>query len=221
MNFLYVILGILALIALLLVSYLRVQLLYTNKTCTLHICIGPIRYKVPMQKKIQYHKLAKKLRKKKLSSKEAVSAAKNETKQSQVLEELRGDMPLPEFLIKLKDILIDAARQHAKKLYVQIDRLGITVGTGNPASTGISYGVCTQSTAYLLEFLDSTVTLAPLHKDVVQIRADFTGDWDADIKGTVKIRVIHLLQALLTVFFSLKSNIDLESGTQQRCNHKV
>ena len=80
MNFLYVILGILALITLLLVSYLRVQLLYTNKTCTLHICIGPIRYKVPMQKKMQYRKLAKKLRKKKLSSKEAVSAAKNETK---------------------------------------------------------------------------------------------------------------------------------------------
>ena len=220
MIFLYVILGILALIALLLVSYLRVQLLYTDETCTLHICIGPIRYKVPMQKKVQYRKLAKKLRKKKLSSK-AVSTAKKETKQSQVLEELRGDLPLPVFLKKLKDVLIDAAKRHAKKLHIQIDRLRITVGTGNPASTGISYGICTQSTAYLLEFLDSAVTLAPLHKDAVQICANFTGDWDADIKGTVKIRVIHLLQALVTVFFSLKSNFDMDSGTQQRFNHKV
>ncbi len=212
MIFLYVILGILALIVLLLVSYLRVQLLYTNEIFTLHICIGPIRYNVPMQKKVRYRKLAKKLRKKKLSSK-AVSAAKEENKKSQVLEELRGDLPLPVFLKKLKDVLIDAAKQHAKKLHIQIDRLRIMVGTGNPASTGISYGICAQSTAYLLEFLDSTVTLAPLSKDVVQICADFTGGWDADIKGTVKIRVIHLLQALLTVFFSLKSNINPDFGT--------
>lgn len=220
MIFLYVILGILALIALLLVSYFRVQLLYANEICILHICIGPIRYKVPMQKKVRYRKLAKKLRKKKLSSR-TVSTAKKEPKKSQVFEELRGELPLPVFLKKLKDVLIDAAKQHAKKLHIQIDRLRITVGTGNPASTGISYGICTQSTAYLLEFLDSTVSLAPLGKDVVQIRADFTGDWDADIKGTVKIRVIHLLQALLTVFFSLKSNINQDFGTQQRFDNKV
>jgi len=137
MVFLYVILGILALIALLLVSYFRVQLLYANETCILHICIGPIRYKVPMQKKVRYRKLAKKLRKKKLSSR-AVSTAKKEPKKSQVLEELRGELPLPVFLKKLKDVLIDAAKQHAKKLHIQIDRLRITVGTGNPASTGIS-----------------------------------------------------------------------------------
>lgn len=218
MIFLYVILGILALIALLLVSYLRVQFLYTDAICTLHICIGPIRYKVPMQKEVQYRKLVKKLRKKKLSSK-TVSTVKKETKQLQVLEELRGDLLLPVFLKKLKDVLIDAATHYAKKMHIQIDCLHITVGTGNPASTGISYGICTQSVAYFLEFLDSTVILAPLHKDAVQIRADFTGDWRADIKGTVKIRIIHLLQALLSVFFSLKSNFDMDSGTQQRFNH--
>jgi len=219
MIFLYVILGILALIALLLISYFRVQLSYANETCILHICIGPIRYKVPMQKKVQYRKLAKKLRKKKLSSR-AVSAAKKEPKKSQVLEELRGDLPLPVFLKKLKEVLLDAAKQHAKKLHIQIDRLRIIVGTGNPASTGITYGICTQSTAYLLEFLDSTVSLSPLGKDVVQIHADFN-TWDVNIKGTVKIRVMYLLRALLTVFFSLKNTTNTMHNAQQHFNHKV
>lgn len=219
MIFLYVILGIFALIALLLISYFRVQLSYANETCILHICIGPIRYKVPMQKKVRYRKLAKKLRKKKLSSR-AVSAPKKEPKKSQVLEELRGDLPLPVFLKKLKEVLLDAAKQHAKKLHIQIDRLRIIVGTGNPASTGITYGICTQSIAYLLEFLDSTVSLSPLGKDVVQILADFN-TWDANIKGTVKIRVMYLLRALLTVFFSLKNTTNTMHNAQQHFNHKV
>lgn len=220
MLFLYVILGILALLILLLIAYLRIQIFYTNDIFSLYFCIGPIRYKVPMQKNTHYRTLAKKLRKKKLSAPSAISQ-KKEKKKSQALEELRGDLPMPVFLKKLKDLLIGAAQRYAKKLHIQIERLRITVGTGNPATTGISYGICAQSTAYLLEFLDTAVTLTPLKKDAVQIHADFTGTWDAEIKGTVKIRIIHLLQALFKVFFSLKSYTDDNSNTQQRFNNKV
>ena len=173
-----------------------------------------------MQKNTHYRTLAKKLRKKKLSAPSAIPQ-KKERKKSQALEELRGDLPMPVFLKKLKDILIQAAGRYAKKLHIQIDRLRITVGSENAAVTGISYGICAQSTAYLLEFLDTAVTLTPIKKNAVQIQADFTGTWGAEIKGTVKIRIIHLLQVLFKVFFSLKSYTDQDMNPQQRFNNKV
>lgn len=209
MIFLYMILGILVLLALLLISYLRVHILYQKQNFTVYIRVGPIQYKVPMQKKIRYRALAKRLRKKKLSgTSETVSSKKKqrEKKAGKALEELRGDLPLPVFLQKLKDLLICIAKQYAQKLHIKIQRLHITVGAKTPSITGISYGITAQSTAYLLEFLDATVTLSPLEKNAVQINADFTGEWNADIDGTFKIRIINLLQVFLTIFFTLKSD---------------
>ena len=67
MIFLYIILGILALVLLLLFAYLSVACSYRDGTFSLYICVGPIRYKVPLEKKPRYRALAKQLRGQKLS----------------------------------------------------------------------------------------------------------------------------------------------------------
>lgn len=212
MIFLYILLGILVLILLLLLAYLRVSFFYTGGAFALYIRVGPIRYKVPLEKKPRYRALAKQLRGQKLSKiseKQKEKQAKKE--KTSVLDELKGDLPMPEFLGKIKDILLRLAARYAKKLHITAERLYITVGTGDPASTGIAYGVTVQSASYLLEFLDNTVTLTPLEKDAVQIRADFAGTWAADIRVAMKIRILHLLQALLSAFFMLKRTLPQEN----------
>lgn len=215
---LFVILGILAFLLLLLFAYLRIHISYRNQSFFLYMQIGPILYKVPLQKKPKYRSLAKQLRGKKLSA----PFDKNEKKQGKkekknVLNELQEDLALTEFLSTLKDISIRLANRYAKKLHIKVEQLHITVGGSSPAATGIAYGVVAQSTAYLLEFLDSTVTLIPLHEDAVHVTADFSGNWDACIQAKIKIRIIHLLQALFQTFFHLKSAVD----TNEQQNIKI
>lgn len=212
MIFLCIILGILALVLLLLLAYLRVAFSYRDGDFSLYVCVGPIRYKVPQEKKPHYRALAKQLRGQKLSKfSEKQKEKQTKKEKNSALDELRGDLPMPEFLGKIKDILLRLAARYAKKLHITVKRLYITVGTGEPASTGIAYGVTVQNASYLLEFLDYTVTLAPLEKDAVEIRADFSGTWNADIRVTIKIRTIHLLQASLSAFFMLKRTLPQEN----------
>lgn len=209
MIVLYVLLGVLFLLLLLLWAYLRIGISYKDQSFSLNIQVGPVLYKVPLQKKTKYRSLAKQLRGKKLSREVETSEKKQAKKEKKnVLDELREDLSLPEFLIVLKDASIRLAKRYAKKLHITVEKLHITVGTGDPATTGIAYGAVTQSTAYLLEFLDCTVTLTPLSKDTVNINADFAGEWDACIQIKLKIRILHLLKALFYAFFQLKSSLD-------------
>lgn len=212
MIVLYIILGIMAFITLLLFAYLRVTFSYRDERFVLYIRIGPICYKVPAKKKPRYRSLAKQLRGQKLSGPVEKQQKKQTHKEKQsVLDELRGDLSLPAFLSKIKDITIFLANRYAKKLHITAERLHITVGTGDSATTGVTYGVTVQSIAYLLEFLDNTVTLTPLTKDAVHIHADFAGIWDADIKVAIKIRIVHLLRVFLSALFILKSEQNGES----------
>ena len=215
---LYVLLGVLLLLLLLLLAYLRIRISYKAQTFSLYVQVGPILYKVPLQKKPKYHALAKQLRGKKLSG-QIERSKKNQTKKEKknVLDELREDLPLPEFLSVLKNVCICLAKRYAKKLCISVEKLHITVGTGDPATTGIAYGAVAQSTSYLLEFLDCTVTLSPLQKDTVRINADFAGNWDACIQVKMKIRIIHLLKMVFHAFFQLKSSLD----TNQQQNIKI
>ncbi len=206
---LFVVLGIIVFLLLLLFAYLRVRISYRDQSFSLYVQIGPILYKVPLQKKSKYRSLAKQLRGKKLSASFDKKEKKRERKEKKnVLNELRGDLALTEFLSALKDISIRLAQRYAKKLHIKVEQLHIMVGGSSPAATGIAYGVAAQSTAYLLEFLDSTVTLIPLQKNAVHVTADFSGNWDACIQVKMKIRIIHLLQALFQTFFQLKSAVD-------------
>lgn|GEM_PF-4143298 len=198
-----VLLGIFILILLLLLAHLRITLLYKDGIPSLYIQVGPIRYAFPLDKKPRYRSLAKRLRKKKLADMQKKQKPMKK-KTPGVLDELRGNLSVPEFLGKIRDILHHLAGRYAKKLRVTAAQLHITVGTGDPASTGIAYGITAQSVAYLLEFLDNTVTLTPIKKDAVQVQADFAGSWKADIEVTAGIRTLHLLQAILSAFFLLK-----------------
>ncbi len=218
MIVLCVLLGILLLLLLLLLAYLRIRIFYKDQSFSLYVQVGPILYKVPLQKKPKYRALAKQLRGKKLvGHAEKKEKKRGEKKKKNVLDDLRGDLPLPEFLSVLKDICIRLAKQHTKRLRITVEKLHITVGTGDPATTGIAYGAVAQSTAYLLEFLDCTVTLFPLQKDAVRITADFTGKWDACIQARLQIRIFHLLQVLFQTFFQLKSSLD----TNEQQNIKI
>ncbi len=206
---LFVILGIFVFLLLLLFAYLRILIFYRKQSFSLYVQIGPIRYKVPLQKKVKYRSLAKQLRGKKLSASFNNKEKQQKKKEKKnVLNELRGDLALTEFLSALKDISIQLANRYAKKLHIKVEQLHITVGGSSPAATGLAYGAAAQSTAYLLEFLDSTVTLIPLQKDAIHVTADFSGNWDANIQAKMKIRIIHLLQALFQTFFQLKSSVD-------------
>lgn len=218
MIVLFVLLGVLLLLFLLLLAYLRIGISYKDQSFCLYVQVGPILYKVPLQKKPRYRSLAKQLRGKKLSGQAEASKKKQVKKEKKTaLNELRGDLSLPEFLSALKDISIRMAKRYSKKLHITVEELYIIVGTGDPATTGIAYGAVVQSTAYLLEFLDCTVTLTPLPKDTVRINADFSGGWDAYIHVNLKIRIIHLLKVLFYTFFQLKSSIN----TNEQPNMKI
>ena len=203
MLLLSILLGILVLILLLLFAHLRITFLYKDKAPSLRLRIGPVRYTLSSSRKPRYRSLARRLRRKKLAcvQKEQRQVQK---KEPGIWDEIRGDMSVPEFLGKIKDILLHLAARHAKKLRVTAARLHITVGAGDPASTGIAYGITAQSVAYLLEFLDNTVTLTPIKKDAVRVQADFAGPWKANVEVTAGIRILHLLQATLSAFFLLK-----------------
>ncbi len=218
MIVLFVLLGVFLLLFLLLLAYLRIGISYKDQSFCLYVQVGPILYKVPLQKMPRYRSLAKQLRGKKLSGQAEASKKKQVKKEKKAaLNELRGDLSLPEFLSALKDISIRMAKRYSKKLHITVEELYITVGTGDPATTGIAYGAVVQSTAYLLEFLDCTVTLTPLPKDTVRINADFAGGWDAYIQVNLKIRIIHLLKVLFYTFFQLKSSMN----TNEQPNMKI
>ena len=141
-------------------------------------------------------KLLKKQKKIKAKKKNDVSAEQDEKKKLTA-----------EDIFSTIELVTELAGTFFKKLskHLKLDRLVviIDVGSDDPMKTALLYGGVSQAVAYLVEFLDNTVTLAPKYPERdVRVNADFLSEsFKMEIKLSASLRVWHVLDVLLSVAY--------------------
>lgn len=100
-----------------------------------------------------------------------------------------------ETLTLLKDIFSSVAPKLAKYLKITLAKIHITVATDDAAKTAITYGVVSQSVAYLIEALDIHANLCG-ERDIA-VDVDYLSEKsraDLDIKLSLRVwQVIYIL----------------------------
>ncbi len=90
-------------------------------------------------------------------------------------------------VITLVKILFSRFFRH---LRLDVSKILITVGGSDAAKAAITYGVISQSVAYLLEFLDSRLKISKKRKGQINVFCDFTSEtvtYDISISASLSI----------------------------------
>ena len=105
-----------------------------------------------------------------------------------------------ENLTVIKDIFASVAPKLAKYLKITLAKIYIAVATGDAAKTAITYGVVSQSVAYLVEALDQNANLKG--KPDVSVTVDYLAEKTcADLEIKLSLRVWQVLYILLPALF--------------------
>ncbi len=111
----------------------------------------------------------KKSKKQKRAEKKA--AKKSEKKKTQKKKYSADDIP---FYLELIQKFVSRAYNSIRRgLTIKIKKLGIAVATSDAAKTAVTYGVISQSVAYLLQFFDSIARVKCPKKSEIYVTADF------------------------------------------------
>ena len=81
--------------------------------------------------------------------------------------------------------------------FLKIDcaRLIIGVGGRDAAETAITYGATVQSVQYLVTMLGNVTSFKAEKNSQISVYPDFVSEkWSADIKITMRLRVIHIIK---------------------------
>ena len=196
MIFLYILLAVIALIALILMLHLKLSVKYGEKT---YVGIGVLcfYYKLaPAEKKSK--KSAKKARKKKAPAQSQQQPAK---KKNSILSEFTEGLDISDFIELLRLLIVRLVEHSSGHLKVRLKRFEITVGDKLPDRAAILFGTVNTATALLLEHLETNTKLYPLEKSSVYVTCDFdSSQTNAVIELTAKIRVLHLLKFAVMFF---------------------
>lgn len=97
-----------------------------------------------------------------------------------------------------------------KYLRLDVSKIVITVGAEDAAQCAINYGVISQTTAYLLEFLDNNVEISKKHKSEINVLCDFTAQstvYDIHIGGS--LTVWQILDIIISLAYNYAEGEDI------------
>ncbi|MBQ8175331.1 MAG: DUF2953 domain-containing protein [Clostridia bacterium] len=197
----YILLASLLFLLILLLTRLRVSLIYEGEV-RVFLKIWFIRVALyPKKEKVHIRDFSyKRLKKKKKKPTEVIKQEPPERKQKPSFSEQ---------LALFSDLFSALYGRFLRYFRLDVHRLRITVATGDAAQTAILYGVTSQSLAYLLAFLDRHTNLHPSCRADIGVYADFIGQkssTDCDLTFSLRVyQLIHLGVKFAWVFLSKKS----------------
>jgi len=218
--FLKILLGIVIFFVILCALPLRVRI-RLEETFTLMAGIGPlVLFRMPGKKKtvrlrdFTYEKHQKRLAKDRAArlkkrQKKQQSAAKKEQKKNAAAKasELKEAAAAAhkkenklEGILSLVSCVLDALPGFFGAFKCRIYRLDITAGGKDAAEAARNFGILSQSTAFLLEFLDNKTHFVPPKADTVAVRVDFLAEknrFQADLY--LQIRVGQILGTVFAI----------------------
>lgn len=215
---LYIILGIIILVALLVILSVGIDFKYSADGLFVRIIAGPLKILVipSEKKKTDYKKLSRKLKNKKISE-ASFTEEKKEKKPEKPAKKLKfgrtgeavndlisaisemSDDPeaLRFLLVSIKKL----AENFKKSLRVRITSLKASIDAGDAAKSCIACGALSQFVSYFLEFLGNYTNLKELKENSVSIAPAFDmSGYNFDISFSLKTRIFHLLKALISSF---------------------
>ena len=195
---LYVLLGILLLIALILCLRVNLHIKYKSD---LTIYLRILFIKIPIIP--QNNKSAKKPKQnKKKQGVDSVKIVKSEEKE-------KKSPTLLENLGLIKEVLSVFIKAFAKELKVKLAKIHVKVATEDAAKTAILYGAVSGSIALIVELIDSYTNLSRLKERSIIVESDFLSDKsEADISISLSISVYGAIKTLLKSgfkYFQLKN----------------
>lgn len=199
---------ILAIILLLLVLLLLVRLRF-DITCTEEVTLRlrilgiPIPLYPAAAKKVRVSKFRRGYPKEKEAKKPAERKAKAPAKPAEKI-------PLSEKI----DIVLALVKKLCKKLCrhlrLDVSHIVITIGADDAASAAITYGIVSQSVAYLLAFLDAHLNIRKKRRGEIAVRCDFTAARTAcDIRITASLAVWQLLDIGVSLAYNYFKGKDI------------
>lgn len=199
---------ILAIILLLLVLLLLVRLRFDincteEVTLRLRILGVPIPLYPAAAKKVRVSKFRRGYPKEKEAKKPAERKAKAPAKPAEKI-------PLGEKI----DIVLALVKKLCKKLCrhlrLDVSHIVITIGADDAASAAITYGIVSQSVAYLLAFLDAHLNIRKKRRGEIAVRCDFTAARTAcDIRITASLAVWQLLDIGVSLAYNYFKGKDI------------
>ncbi|MBE6662849.1 MAG: DUF2953 domain-containing protein [Ruminococcaceae bacterium] len=189
MLFLWILLGILALLFLISMLSAHVILEYREDvTLTLAFLFLKFRLFPAKQKKARLTKRTKKTEKQKQVQKKQDTPEKPSGEEKGILEKLKD----------IRTLLTVLLKRTLGHLSIRTARIHIFVATGDAASTAILYGAVNGGVALLLETLDRFGKLKYGRNDEILVCPDYLGDKTrADLRISFSLRVWHILDILL------------------------
>lgn len=149
-------------------------------------------------------KKAQKL-KNKLAAKEAKKRAKKAEKKKQKEQKkadiasgaVKKEKKTPQEIIDIVSLVCNLIKQVIGKFFghlrIKLARIRLKIGTGDAATTAITYGAVTQAITVLFPLLESVKTLSLPSASDIDISADFTSEeTEIDIKVSFALRVWHI-----------------------------
>ncbi len=225
---LYILLGLIVLIALILSLNVEISYRLKEKVFSLYLRVGPVKIKlVPgKKKKFNYKKLAKRLRGRKISEIKFAKKKKESGKSLDIKElfsDLRIDKMIDEISKSAKNpeltkIVLMAVKEFSlkfqKKLHTHITHLVIKVDEKDAAQTCIRAGIITQAVSYLLEFLDVCTNMKAMKNGAVAVIPSFDDSgYEFLIEGKFRIRIHSLLTSFISAAFKSVAAASNENNT--------
>lgn len=115
-------------------------------------------------------------------------------------EQPKEKVPIGEMIETIISLLKKFFSKFFKHLRLDVSRIVVTVGAEDAAKCAITYGIVSQSVAYLLEFLDCNLNIHKKRSGEIDVRCDFTAE---------SISYDIFLSASLTVWQILDIGISL------------
>lgn len=104
-----------------------------------------------------------------------------------------------ELISTIVDIIKAVLGEFVRYARLKLCRIKITIGSDDPAQTALIYGAASPVLYTAIEFFDSFLNIKKNYKNI-GIAPDFVSDeCRADIKIVLRIKIIHLLLALVNV----------------------
>lgn len=199
---------ILAIVLLLLVLLLLVRLRF-DITCTEEVTLRlrilgiPIPLYPAAPKKVRVSKFRRGYPGEKEAKKPAERKAKAPAKPAEKI-------PLGEKI----DIVLALVKKLCKKLCrhlrLDVSHIVITIGADDAASAAITYGIVSQSVAYLLAFLDAHLNIRKKRRGEIAVRCDFTAaGTTCDIRITASLAVWQLLDIGVSLAYNYFKGKDI------------
>ena len=196
MVFLYIVLGLAAIITIALAARIRLNIAYkSGEDAELRVILRYLfifRQLAPEpEKKVRLrdytfkktHGAKKKKKKAKDKPDKSVSGKKSSKDTVSVIRQVAD--------------IIKKSQEHLKQnLRIDISRIIIIVGASDAAKTAITYGIVSQAVSYLLEGIDSITNVRRKFRSEVNVIPDFT---QREITVDIKLQLSITMWALLTV----------------------